>query len=233
MIKVEGIIRWVFYSFKFKYYINHRDLKILPDQNSSSHTQRPLKVSYYDFQFRCIDHKTCINFDCNALKSKFMNEKFLYIKLIFSLAVLFVGGCNSNEQPGKENIPPVVSKTDTIVISQGINSKGIGRFKKVMLSHPLDQEMITKGQSVFESKCVACHKLTDEKLVGPGWKGVTERRTPEWIMNFTTNTQVMLDKDLVAQSEMATCIVRMPNQDLTDNQARQILEFMRKNDGKN
>ncbi len=70
-------------------------------------------------------------------------------------------------------------------------------------------------------------------MVGPGWKGVTDRRTPEWIMNFATNTQVMLDKDLVAQSEMVTCVVRMPNQDLNDGQAREILEFMRKNDGKN
>lgn len=162
-----------------------------------------------------------------------MNGRFLIVKLIFSFAVLCVAGCNSNEQPAKENVQPVVTKTDTVVISQGINSKGIGRFKNVTLTHPLDPGMITKGQSIFESKCIACHKLTDEKLVGPGWKGVTDRRTPEWIMNFTTNTQVMLDKDLVAQSEMATCIVRMPNQDLTDDQARQILEFMRKNDGKN
>ena len=43
----------------------------------------------------------------------------------------------------------------------------------------------------------------------------------------------MLDKDLVAQSELVTCVVRMPNQQLTDEQARQMLEFMRNNDGKN
>ena len=83
------------------------------------------------------------------------------------------------------------------------------------------------------AKCIACHKLTDEKLVGPGWKAVTDRRTPEWVMNFATNTQVMLDKDLVAQADLVTCVVRMPNQDLTDEQARDMLEFMRSNDGKN
>jgi cytochrome c551/c552 len=93
--------------------------------------------------------------------------------------------------------------------------------------------MIAKVQPIYNAKCIACHKLTDEKLVGPGWKGITDRREPEWIMNFITNTQVMLDKDLVAQSDLVTCVVRMPNQDLTDEQARQMLEFMRKNDGKN
>jgi hypothetical protein len=32
---------------------------------------------------------------------------------------------------------------------------------------------------------------------------------------------------------MEVCMVRMPNQNLTDDEARHILEFMRKNDGKN
>lgn len=27
-------------------------------------------------------------------------------------------------------------------------------------------------------KCSSCHKLTDERLVGPGWKGVTNRQKP-------------------------------------------------------
>jgi hypothetical protein len=31
---------------------------------------------------------------------------------------------------------------------------------------------------------------------------------------------------------MAICLIRMPNQDLTDQQARDVFEFMRKNDGK-
>ncbi len=162
-----------------------------------------------------------------------MNRRFLYSFTIIAFLSFYFGSCNSNEQQTKPNNEPAVTKTDTVVISQGINSKGIGRFNEVKLKHPLDQGMVTKGQSVYGAKCIACHKLTDEKLVGPGWKGVTDRRTPEWIMNFTTNTQVMLDKDLVAQGEMVTCLVRMPNQDLNDDQARGILEYMRKNDGKN
>ena len=80
---------------------------------------------------------------------------------------------------------------------------------------------------------MACHKLTDEKLVGPGWKGVTDRRTPEYIMNFVTNTDEMLNKDPNAKALLEVCMVRMPNQNLTDDEAREMLEFMRKNDGKN
>ena len=73
--------------------------------------------------------------------------------------------------------------------------------------------------------------MTDEKLVGPGWKGVTKRRTAEWIMNFITNPDPMIDKDPEAQAMLELCLVRMPNQSLSDGEARNILEFMLKNDG--
>ena len=50
-------------------------------------------------------------------------------------------------------------------------------------------------------------------------------------MNFITNTDEMLNKDPKAQAMLEICLVRMPNQSLPDNDARQLLEFMRKNDG--
>ena len=90
-----------------------------------------------------------------------------------------------------------------------------------------------KGQQITEVKCTSCHKLSDERLVGPGWKGVTDRRTPEWIMNFVTNVDEMLEKDPNAQAMLEVCMVRMPNQNLSDDEARAVLEFMRHNDGKN
>ncbi len=50
-------------------------------------------------------------------------------------------------------------------------------------------------------------------------------------MNFITNTDEMLDKDPKAQEQLQICLVRMPNQSLADTDARELLEFMRKNDG--
>ena len=158
-----------------------------------------------------------------------MNRSILYA--ISFYAAFALTSCNNNAKD--QNSATTATKTDTVTVSQGVNSKGIGRFKDVPLTHPIDTVMASKGKDLFDAKCSACHKLTAEKLVGPGWKGVTDRHTPEWIMNFITNTEVMLDKDLAAQAEVVTCLVRMPNQDLTDEQARQILEYMRQNDGKN
>ena len=159
------------------------------------------------------------------------NKLFLAIMVLISF---LASRCGSNNESNNAPISTAATpKHDTVVMSLGLNSKGIGRFKNVVLTHPLDAGMVAKGQAIYSAKCISCHKLTDEKLVGPGWKGVTDRQKPEWIMNFITNTSVMLDSDMVAQSLIAICLVRMPSQNLTDDQARDMLEFMRKNDGKN
>jgi len=101
----------------------------------------------------------------------------------------------------------------------------------IQITNPLNAQWVTDGRSIFDVKCQSCHKLTDEKLVGPGWKGVTKKREPHWIMNMITNVDMMLEKDPVAQRLLEECLVRMPNQNLTKDEARQVLEFMRKNDG--
>lgn len=109
--------------------------------------------------------------------------------------------------------------------------RGIGKFTKVEVGATLDAAMAESGLKVYDVKCGSCHKLTEERLVGPGWKGVTARRTPEWVMNFATNVDEMLAKDPEAQAQLEICLVRMPNQNLTDDDARHVYEFMRKNDG--
>ena len=109
--------------------------------------------------------------------------------------------------------------------------RGSGKFTKVDVAATLDKTMADAGNKIYDVKCSSCHKLTTEKLVGPGWSGVTSRHKPEWILNFVTNTDEMLQKDAKAQAMLELCLVRMPNQNLTDEDARHVYEFMRKNDG--
>lgn len=104
-------------------------------------------------------------------------------------------------------------------------------IKEVALGNPLDQAMITEGKEISEMKCLSCHKLTEERIVGPGWKNITTRREPTWIMNMITNVDMMLAEDAEAQKLLEECLVRMPNQNIKVSEARSILEFMRHNDG--
>jgi hypothetical protein len=102
---------------------------------------------------------------------------------------------------------------------------------EIQLTHPLNAQWVADGKAIYNLKCQACHNLTNQKLVGPGWSGVTTRRSPEWIMNMITNVDMMLEKDTAAQRLLEECLVRMPNQNLNKEEARKVLEFQRSNDG--
>lgn len=139
------------------------------------------------------------------------------------------------EERTKRNIPDQSATSGSDASSNGNPSydpnRGIGKFTDVVVDPKLDQAMATTGEKAYGVKCASCHKLTDERLVGPGWKGVTSKFTAPWIMNFMTNTDEMLNKDPQAQAQLEICLVRMPNQNLSDEEARALYEYMRKNDG--
>lgn len=145
-----------------------------------------------------------------------------FILLIFISSVAVNCGNSSKEDDFSANSSQQVEKK--------ADPKGVGEIRNVTLTNPLDESMHKKGKAIVEMKCASCHKLTDMRVVGPGFAGVTNRRTPEWIMNMITNTEVMIDEDPVAQELLELCLMRMPNQGLSVGDARDVLEFLRLND---
>ena len=91
----------------------------------------------------------------------------------------------------------------------------------------IDPAMAEKGKTTYDVKCQACHSMGENRVVGPGWKGITQRREPAWIMNMILNIDMMLAADEEAQKLLEQCLVRMPNQNLSKEEARDVLEFMR------
>jgi cytochrome c551/c552 len=162
----------------------------------------------------------------------FMKKTILIGSLALSLSLFFVACGGSGDKGAATSTEPASTEATTENGNPSYDpERGEGKFHDVQLSNKLDAAMAEKGEKAYELKCSSCHKLTDERLVGPGWHGVTKRHKPEWILNFVTNTDDMLDKDPKAQAMLEICMVRMPNQNLSDDDARSILEFMRKNDG--
>lgn len=158
--------------------------------------------------------------------------KSLTLKTMVVLtAIIAFYACGSSEQKKEEptDSKELVKEAEEVQASDA--NKGVGKFTNVEVSPTLDKQMADAGKKVYDVKCSACHRLTDEKLVGPGWKDVTKKRTAEWIMNFSTNPDEMLDTDAIAKGLLEECLVRMPNQGLTDDDARHVYEYMRENDG--
>ena len=108
-------------------------------------------------------------------------------------------------------------------------NKGVGKIKSIKLD-ALDASMAAAGETIFSSQCTTCHKV-EKKYIGPALLGVTKRRSPEWIMNMILDPELMVKEDPIAKDLLIKHnLSPMANQDLTEEEARQILEFFRLND---
>lgn len=144
--------------------------------------------------------------------------------LFLILALLYACGNTPTDSGASQSTTPQASA------AKADDGKGVGGITSVALNDPLNADMVEKGKGVYELKCAACHRLTDMRVVGPGFKGITDRRKPEWIMNMILNTEAMLAEDATAQALLEECLTRMPNQNLTEEDARAVLEFLYSND---
>jgi cytochrome c2 len=166
--------------------------------------------------------------------SKFsgMNQKTTFALAIIASCTFFAALTSCGDDSAKKEETTTEQKTTDQPASGGSEVHGPEvKEGDVKLENPLNAQWVGSGKSTYELKCQSCHKLTDERLVGPGWKDVTKRRSPAWIMNMITNVDMMLASDAEAQKLLEQCLVRMPNQNISQDEARQILEFMRSNDG--
>ncbi|WP_207532506.1 c-type cytochrome [Desertivirga arenae] len=165
------------------------------------------------------------------MKRKLISSFFISF-LIAAMSACGSSDTSSSAESESSSTAATPATTESTAVSNPedkSDSKGVGRFSSVEIG-ALDAAMATKGEAVFTAKCAACHKTTGEKLVGPGLKGVTQRRTPEWIMNMITNPEEMTKNDPVAKALFEKHLVQMTFQNVNDEETRQILEFFRKND---
>ena len=105
------------------------------------------------------------------------------------------------------------------------DDNGIGPIKSVTVG-PIDQKLVAAGSKIFNSKCIACHQL-DTRLVGPPLRNITKKNTPEFIMNYLLNTTEMQKKDPILEKLVDEYKILMPDQQLTKDDARSVLEYFR------
>ncbi len=141
--------------------------------------------------------------------------------LLFTAMILMSCGGGDNEAAKETSAPKV--NPDGITEDQLKN--GIGPIAAFTLE-PLDQALAEKGNGVFDIKCVACHKI-NERLVGPPLAGVTSKRSPSFIMNMILNPDEMVKKHPEVKAMLAEFYVPMTFQNVTEDDARAILEYLR------
>ena len=158
-----------------------------------------------------------------------MKNTIIKISMVLLAAFAFAwgGGGKKTKLPQ----PKHASESATLVSPEDAmknwkENKGIGPVSSISLAE-VDQEMVNAGKIIFEEKCTACHK-PDKKFIGPAPKGILERRTPEWIMNMILNPEEMTTKDAIAKQLLIEANGSpMANQNLTEEEARKVLEYFR------
>ena len=111
--------------------------------------------------------------------------------------------------------------------TQWESNHGIGPVSAFELPAEIDQELAAKGLEVYDAMCTACHKA-EKRFVGPSPKGILEKRTPAWVMNMILNPEEMVQKDPMAKKLLMEFNGSpMANQNLTEDEARAVLEYFR------
>lgn len=153
---------------------------------------------------------------------------------ILALALLFACG-GKEEKKEKDDIQlgdyqTSAPKEETPAPAKAgidMNDKGIGPVKNVELADEINTQLAHEGEELFKANCTACHKPTT-KFIGPAPIGVLDRRSPEWVMNMILNPTEMIQKDPIAkQLLMENNGSPMADQNLTEEEARAILEYFR------
>ena len=107
------------------------------------------------------------------------------------------------------------------------NDHGIGPISAFELPTEMDADLAAKGMEIYEGKCTACHKI-DKQFIGPEPKGILTRRTPAWVMNMILNPDEMVQKNAIARQLLIKFNGSpMANQNLTEDEARAVLEYFR------
>lgn len=93
----------------------------------------------------------------------------------------------------------------------------------------IDEAKAEKGKEVFTSKCSSCHQL-DSKAIGPALRGVTKRRSADWVGSMLSDPQGFVQSNEEAKKlfEEYNKIPMVIPGGITDEEKGAVIEYLRK-----
>lgn len=84
------------------------------------------------------------------------------------------------------------------------------------------------GEATFTKTCGACHTIGGGRRVGPDLKGVTERRTEDWLRRFIPSSQTVVQSgDATAKALFDEYKIVMPDQPLSPAELTDLIGYLR------
>jgi cytochrome c551/c552 len=138
--------------------------------------------------------------------------------LIALTAVALLAGCESKEADNKSNPTGVATLSSPYDVGPRAGEL------------PVASALADKGALLFKTKgCSACHAF-GRRLTCPDLKGVTMRRTADWMEHQILQPDVMTKDDPISHQLLQTYVTQMPNLHLTQDEARQVIEYFKQQD---
>jgi mono/diheme cytochrome c family protein len=139
------------------------------------------------------------------------------------LIILVMAACGADENGTPETTREVAEPGLTAFQEE----HGIGPFTTaVTLDEPVDLDLAQTGEEIFQMNCEACHMMED-RFVGPPLGNVLDRRSPTFVLNFIMNPEQMAREHPEGQAMLQEYPLIMPYQNITEDQALALLEYLR------
>ena len=154
------------------------------------------------------------------------------LRCIWIAGLLLLAGCGGQKSsdaspasaPSRSTPPAGGSKTATLPADLDAGPRAA--------ASAADHEASERGEKLFQAKgCSACHAFGVKKS-GPDLAGVAMRRTAKWMESQILHPDVMVKQDAIARELFAKHAMQMPNQGLTPEQARDVIEYLKSKDAK-
>jgi mono/diheme cytochrome c family protein len=156
-------------------------------------------------------------------------KRFMYLFIYLLAFTLFSCGGSGSKTNDKKSAAEVSSEPKTLAEAEKNwqSNIGVGPISSFELPAEIDEALAEQGKAVYEAKCTACHKA-EKNFIGPAPKGILDRRTPAWVMNMIMDPEEMIVQDPIAKQLLIKFNgAPMANQNLTEEDARAVLEYFR------
>lgn len=142
---------------------------------------------------------------------------------IIAVSLIGVAACGGGEKAPPSSAVPAEIGGDLTPFQV---ENGIGPIASAVALGPVDAHEAQEGEKIFTAKCSACHKL-GERYVGPALGGILDRVTPAFAMNMILNPAEMYTRHPAVKELLGQYMTQMPNLGLTQEQAREVVEYLR------
>lgn len=153
------------------------------------------------------------------------------LEVALFLSALLAAGCGGKKSEG-ETPASTPSSTPAPAASGATSMPAVSRYDSGprAADSPVDKAKAEQGEKLFQTKgCSACHAF-GKKVTCPDLAGVSKQRTATWMENQILHPEVMTKEDPIAHDLFAKFSLQMPNQKLTEDEARAVIEFIKHKD---